>query len=225
MQPSDHNGQDGVTVPSRKTADPDEALSKANDSTGQRHNRMVNLPNAITIFRVLLVPIIVWLLTIGDLRLAFLLFCLAGVSDALDGFIAKRFDLRTELGSYLDPLADKLLISGVFITLGVLGEIPAWLVIAVVTRDILIVIAVLLSGLVGQPVRINPLVVSKINTSLQILLAATALADSGFQLGLSDVRQVLIWATAVFTVASLAAYIRAWLRHMTGASDQASKAP
>ena len=99
------------------------------------------------------VPVIFWLLLTGQTQAAFLVFVCAGISDAVDGYLAKRFDWRTELGSYLDPLADKLLIVSIYIALGVRGELPLWLVIAVVSRDILIVVAVLLSWLLDQPVR------------------------------------------------------------------------
>jgi cardiolipin synthase (CMP-forming) len=161
---------------------------------GPRH---LNIPNLITLGRVILVPVVFWLLVSGQTQLAFFAFVLAGVSDAVDGFIAKRFGLSTELGAYLDPLADKL-------------------VIAVVSRDILIVLGVMLAWLLEQPIRISPLIVSKANTVAQIVLAATVLADDGFGLGLETLRIVLVWITGVLTIASLAAYLRAWLRHMSG---------
>ena len=91
-----------------------------------------------------------------------------------------------------------------------------WLVIAVVSRDILILLAVLLSWLMDQPVRIKPLVVSKINTAAQLVLAATVLADEGFGLGLETTRLVLVWITGTLTILSLVAYLKAWLLHMTG---------
>src|SRR5690606_2631750 len=103
------------------------------------------------------VPVVFWLLVSGQTQLAFFAFVLAGVSDAVDGFIAKRFGLTTELGAYLDPLADKLLIVSIFLALGVKGALPSWLVIAVVSRDILIVLGVMLSWLLDHPVRIAPL--------------------------------------------------------------------
>lgn len=178
--------------------------------------RYLNLPNLITLGRVILVPIVFWLLVSGATQLAFFAFVLAGLSDAVDGFIAKRFGLATELGAYLDPLADKLLLVSIFVALGVMGLLPLWLVIAVVTRDILIVIGVMLSWLLDHPIRIQPLAVSKANTVSQILLAGTVLADAGFQLGLTEVRFVLVWITGALTVASLSVYLRAWLRHMSG---------
>ncbi len=176
----------------------------------------MNLPNLITLGRVILVPIVFWLLVSGETQAAFFVFLLAGVSDAVDGFIAKHFDQSTELGAYLDPLADKLLIVSIFVALGVRGALPSWLVIAVVSRDILIVLGVMLSWLLDHPMRISPFVVSKANTVAQIVLAGTVLADDGFGLGLETFRIALVWITGVLTVASLAAYLRAWLRHMSG---------
>ncbi|HJU30997.1 MAG TPA: CDP-alcohol phosphatidyltransferase family protein [Hyphomicrobiaceae bacterium] len=175
----------------------------------------MNIPNFITLGRIISVPIIFWLLLSGQNRIAFFVFVCAGISDAVDGYLAKRFDWRTKLGSYLDPLADKLLIVSIFIALGVRNELPLWLVIAVVSRDILIVAAVLLAWLLDQPVHIKPLAVSKANTALQILLAATVLADGAFALGLGTLRVVLVWITGALTFVSLAAYLRAWFMHMT----------
>ena len=179
----------------------------------------INIPNFITLGRVMSVPVIFWLLLTGRTQLAFLIFVLAGISDAVDGYLAKRFDWRTELGAYLDPLADKLLIVSIYIALGVRGELPLWLIIMVVSRDILIVVAVLLSWLMDQPVVIKPLAVSKANTVAQIVLAATVLADDGFGLGLQTLRWALVWITGALTLLSLAAYLKAWLMHMAGAAD------
>jgi cardiolipin synthase (CMP-forming) len=183
----------------------------------------LNIPNIITLGRVILVPVVFWLLVSGQTQAAFFAFVLAGLSDAVDGFIAKRYGLSTELGAYLDPLADKLLIVSIFVALGVRGALPSWLVIAVVSRDILIVTAVVLSWVLGNPVRISPLWVSKANTLAQIVLAATVLADDGFGFGMANLRILLVWITGVLTVASLAAYLRAWLRHMSGYESEEAK--
>ncbi len=96
---------------------------------------------------------------------------MAGVSDALDGWIARHFRWQTELGAYLDPAADKALLVSIFVTLGTRGYLPAWLVIAAVSRDVLILGAVMISWLMGQPVEVRPLFVSKMNTLGQITLA------------------------------------------------------
>src|SRR6187397_2933016 len=110
------------------------------------------------------------------MRLAFLLLLAAGLSDAVDGFLAKRFNMATELGAYLDPLADKAMIVSIYVMLALVGAIPLWLVILVVSRDIMIVSAVILSWLVDRPVKLKPLAVSKLNTVAQILLALVVLA-------------------------------------------------
>ncbi|WP_068460802.1 CDP-alcohol phosphatidyltransferase family protein [Hyphomicrobium sulfonivorans] len=183
---------------------------------GTRLDRALNLPNLITLMRVILVPVVFWLLITDQTQIAFMLFIVAGVSDAVDGYLAKTFGWQTELGAYLDPLADKLLIVSIFLALGVDGKLPLWLVVAVVSRDILIIMAVMLSWVLSNPVRIKPLVVSKANTVAQIVLAATVLADEGFGLGLGWARFALIWITGALTVASLAAYLHSWLLHMSG---------
>lgn len=176
----------------------------------------MSIPNIISLFRVILVPVIFWLLVTGELQIAFFVFLVAGISDAVDGFLAKRFGWATELGAYLDPLADKLLIVSIFVALGVRGDLPSWLVIAVVSRDLLIVMGVMLTWLMGNPAQIRPLAVSKANTLAQIVLAAAVLADEGFQLGLEVPRILLVWVTGALTLASLIGYIRAWHRHMSG---------
>ncbi len=178
------------------------------------YSRAANLPNLITLGRALLVPVVFWLVVSNKAQAAFGVFLLAGVSDAVDGYLAKRFGWQTTLGAYLDPLADKLLIVSIFVALGVLGELPSWIVIAVVSRDILIVLGVVLSWLLGQPVQIKPSLVSKANTTVQIGLAALVLADEGFHLGLDGVRHALVWLTAALTMASLALYARDWMQHM-----------
>jgi cardiolipin synthase (CMP-forming) len=177
---------------------------------------VINIPNFITLARIISVPVIFWALLSGQGRVAFIVFLCAGVSDAVDGFLAKRFGWRTELGAYLDPLADKLLIVSIFIALGVRNELPLWLVIAVVSRDILIIAAVLLAWLLDQPISIKPLSLSKANTVAQILLAAVVLADGAFGLGLTTPRGLLVWLTGALTLVSLAAYLRAWFMHMSG---------
>ncbi len=130
----------------------------------------MSIPNLITLARILVVPVIVWAITSGEMRIAFALFLAAGLSDLVDGFLAKRFGMATELGAYLDPLADKAMIVSIYVALGIAEAIPRWLVILVVSRDIMIVSAVILSWLVDKPVKLKPLTVSKLNTVAQIVL-------------------------------------------------------
>jgi cardiolipin synthase (CMP-forming) len=185
-------------------------------AAGSGRHLSINIPNVVTIGRVILVPVIFWLLVSGNTKLAFYAFVCAGVSDAVDGYLAKRFHLQTQLGALLDPLADKLLIVSIYVALGVAAKLPSWLVIAVVSRDILIVTGVVLAWMFGQAVHIKPLGVSKANTASQILLAATVLADEGFGLGLDQARTALVWITGTLTILSLAAYLRQWLGLMSG---------
>jgi cardiolipin synthase (CMP-forming) len=177
----------------------------------------VTIPNIITLGRVFLVPVVFWLLVSGRVQAAFWTFVVAGISDGVDGYLAKRYNWASELGAYLDPLADKLLVVSIFIAMGVLKELPSWLVIAVVSRDVIIVIAIMLTWLFSVPIKIKPFAVSKANTCAQLVLASTVLADVGFQLGLGTLRWWLIWLTATLTVASLLSYMVAWLKLMAGA--------
>ena len=117
------------------------------------------------------------------------------------------------------------MIVSIYVALGVAAKLPSWLVIAVVSRDILIVVGVLLAWLIGQPLKIQPRGVSKANTAAQITLAATVLADEGFNLGLDGLRVVLIWTTALLTGLSLAVYLKDWLSHMSGLPPASGSAP
>ena len=174
----------------------------------------MTLPNLITIARLLLVPLIVWLIVYGQAGFAFAVFVIAGVSDAIDGFLARQFDLRSDLGTYLDPIADKTLLVSIYVTLAIIGEIPVWLTILIVSRDFLIVGAVVLSWMLGEPTAVRPLRVSKINTAAQITFAAVVLGDLAFSINLAAVRVVLVYAVAVLTVGSAALYLIDWVRHM-----------
>ncbi len=183
----------------------------------------MTIPNLISIGRLLLVPRIVWLIVAGQFGAAFLFFLVAGVSDAIDGFIARTFDLRSDLGEYLDPIADKALLVSIYITLAYVGALPAWLAILVVSRDLLIVGAVVLSWMLGEPVATKPHWVSKVNTLFQISLAAFVLGDLALALDLTTVRLVAVYAVAALTVASGAVYLIDWVRHMAG--GEAGSAP
>ncbi len=177
---------------------------------------LVTIPNLITILRFLLVPAVVLAMLQSRWGWAFTGFIVAGVSDAVDGFVARNFNQRSRLGAYLDPMADKVLLVSVFVVLGIIGELPLWLVVAAVSRDALIICAVLLSTVMGQPVEMRPLLVSKANTAIQIVLAALVLGLLTFDLHLGLLRAFLILLSGLLTVASAAAYLVAWLRHMSG---------
>ena len=179
----------------------------------------MSIPNLITLGRVILVPVVFWLLLTGELKAAFLVFVVAGISDAVDGFLAKRFNWETELGAYLDPIADKLLIVCIFIALGVTGRLPSWLVIMVVSRDVLIVIAVVLSWLLGNPTPMKPLAVSKINTVAQIVLGGVVIAARAFHWDVDLSAELLMALVAALTLLSIAVYLQEWVRHVGGAHE------
>ena len=164
-------------------------------------------------------PVVVWLLVIGAYRLAFWLFVLAGVSDAIDGFLARQLDARSELGSYLDPLADKALLVGVYVTLGLQGHIPSWLVILVAFRDLLIIGGVLLLQTVGRRPAMAPLLVSKANTAAQISFAVLVLAAHAFEIDDRGVLTVLIFVVAATTLASGSAYLVKFFRQILNPAE------
>src|SRR6516225_10620323 len=140
----------------------------------------VSIPNIITLGRILLVPIVVWAIASNQMEIAFAVFVIAGVSDAVDGFLAKRFNMASELGAMLDPLADKALLVSIYMALGIWGAVPRWIVILVVSRDFMIVTAVIVSWLFDKPVAMKPSMLSKLNTVAQVAFAALVLGSLGF---------------------------------------------
>jgi len=174
-----------------------------------------NLPNLITVARMLMTPLAVTMIISQRFLAAFLIFILAGVSDAIDGFIAKNFDLRTELGAYLDPLADKALLISIYVSLAIYAGLPAWIAVTVVSRDVMILFAVLVSWLLDKPVEIRPVWVSKLNTVAQISLAGFALGVRAYGLDPQPLQTYLEWAVAGTTLASGGVYIAQWLDHMS----------
>lgn len=174
----------------------------------------MSIPNLITLCRILLVPVVVWAITAGEMRVAFVLFLAAGISDAVDGFLAKRFGMGTELGAFLDPLADKAMLVSIYVALGIMAVVPRWLVILVVSRDIMIVGAVMVSWLVNRPIPLKPLLVSKLNTVAQIALACVVLAALGFGFNAAITIELLVALVAVLTMLSVVFYVIEWMRHV-----------
>jgi len=182
---------------------------------GKHRVNIANIPNIITLARIMLVPIVVWAIASNQMEIAFAVFIVAGVSDAVDGFLAKRFNMTSELGALLDPLADKALLVSIYIALCIWGAIPRWIVILVVSRDIMIVSAVIVSWLFGKPVQMKPLMVSKLNTAAQVTFAALVLGSLGFGFQLSPYDSILMALVTVFTLSSVSLYLVEWIRHMS----------
>ncbi len=176
---------------------------------------VMTLPNLITIGRLIIVPLVIVMIVQGRWGAAFALFVIAGVSDAIDGYIARRFDMRSEFGAYIDPLADKALLVSIYVTLSIIGVLPAWLAIVVVSRDAMIVAAIMISWLMSRPVAIKPIAISKINTAVQIAFAAWILSKKGFGFELGSLDEAAMVLVASLTAASAGAYLVGWLRHMT----------
>ena len=166
-----------------------------------------NLPNLITLGRLLAVPITIWLILNNFVLAAFWLFVAAGVSDAIDGFIAKRWDQVTEIGKYLDPIADKSLLVSIYITLGIQGQLESWLVILVVFRDIMIVGAVILYQTMVRGLEVAPLFISKVNTLAQIIVAALVLGSNGYGVNLGLFFDLMVLIVAMTTFVSGLSYM------------------
>ena len=173
----------------------------------RRPGEVLNLANVITFARLCAVPMAVWFVLRHEPGWAFGVFAAAGVSDALDGWIARRRG-GSPLGAMLDPLADKALLVSMFVTLAATGVLPDWLAILVVFRDIVIVGGIVLMWQVGLPVRIRPLLISKVNTALQLLLVGAVLLLEGLGVRAPGFRAVLMGFVAFTTLASGAAYVR-----------------
>lgn len=169
-----------------------------------------DIPNLLTIARMLLVPPIVWMLLQRQFELALVLFFIAGFSDGLDGFLAKKMGWESRIGALLDPLADKLMLISCYLALAWLGLLPVWLVVLVLLRDLVIVIGATLYHFRIEKVEAAPTIVSKLNTLLQILLVLLVIAGQIITLDVSALVQAMVYAVAVTTVWSGIDYVFIW---------------
>ena len=174
--------------------------------------KLRHIPNVITVLRLLLVPPVVALILSGERTSALALFLVAGVSDAVDGFLARHFHWRSRLGALLDPLADKLLLLGTFVALAVEGLLPLWLLVAAVLRDVVILGGAGAYRLLIGRVDAEPLIISKINTLLQIMVALLALLPWESREAAREGLLGLQILTLVTIVGSGVAYVLGWSR-------------
>ncbi|MDA8852342.1 CDP-alcohol phosphatidyltransferase family protein [Hyphomicrobiales bacterium] len=178
----------------------------------------MNFANIITVFRLLLTPIIIWLIFSSYYLLGLIFFVLSGLSDALDGFIAKQFNQKTLLGSYLDPIADKALIVSSILALGYVGAIPPWLIILIVSRDLAILGAVIISWLIESSLKIEPIISSKINTFLQIFYIGLILFNLSTRESIYNLDSHILPFFAILiafsTLSSWFNYLMIWLKNM-----------
>jgi cardiolipin synthase (CMP-forming) len=182
-------------------------MPDGSDVGSARSTALLTLPNVITFARLCMVPMAVWFVLERGLIEAFFVFMAAGLSDALDGWLARRNGSGNSVGALLDPVADKALLVSMYVTLAAVNELPDWLAILVVFRDLVIVGGVIVLSVLGMPVAIKPLYVSKLNTALQIVLVAVTLLLAGYGLQAILAKQILIWVVGATTLASGAAYV------------------
>ena len=176
----------------------------------------MSIPNLITLARILAVPVILWAITSGEMRIAFVLFLVAGLSDLVDGYLAKRFGWTSELGKFLDPTADKLLLITVFVQAAWLSLVPWWLTAAVVARDVMIGLGALIFRLWFGPLHGRPTRVSKVNTAAQLIYVALVLLRAAAGQPPQAIMEVAAFITLATTALSGLHYLltftrRAWL--------------
>ncbi|HWA30778.1 MAG TPA: CDP-alcohol phosphatidyltransferase family protein [Rhizomicrobium sp.] len=171
-----------------------------------------NIPNFLTALRLAASPALVALLLHGRDYAALIVFVFAGLSDAADGFLAKRFHLQTRFGRYLDPAADKLLMLASFVTLTVLGVTPLWLTVLVIARDAVIVLAIGVALLWELPLRVTPSLLGKVSTAVQVIYVGVMLVMLTFDIQAEWLSRFGAFAVAFFTLASWFGYAQLWLR-------------
>ncbi len=168
------------------------------------------IPNLLTLARIVVCPILVLLLHNGNYETALVLFLAAGITDGLDGYIAKRFDCVSNFGAVLDPVADKLLIASTYIMLAILGDIPFWLLIVVMFRDLVIVVGYFIFVVMGIDVPMRPTYSSKVNTFVQISLMVAVLLEKSSIVQVPLIVDVLIFGVLITTVVSGVQYVWLW---------------
>jgi cardiolipin synthase len=175
----------------------------------------MNLPNILTLTRVLLIPVFVILIINKFLGWALVTFAIAGIMDGIDGLIARITHQRTELGAYLDPIADKLLLSAAFVTLAIIEILPSWLTVIVITRDVIILLGFLVLILTNYRPKIRPSLVSKVTTTFQITTILLVLI-TGYYPVFNKLSTIAIYGTTLFTILSGFHYIYVGTRILNG---------
>ncbi len=166
----------------------------------------MNLPNTLTVIRVILIPVFVILIINHSFGWALIIFAIAGMTDGLDGLLARLTRQKTELGAYLDPIADKLLLISSYLSLAIVEILPGWLSVIVITRDVIILLGILVIMLISRPPEIHPSFVSKMTTAFQILTVLLALL-AGHNPFFKQLTPIAIYTTTILTVLSGVHYI------------------
>lgn len=181
----------------------------------------MNIPNFLTIARILLIPLMVIFLLDGELASAFWVFVVAGITDGLDGFLARVLRQKTDFGAFIDPLADKLLLLTAYVSLAVLNFLPKWLAVVVVSRDVLICGGIGVLMLYNRNFAIRPSMISKVTTLLQLLTVAFHLGQQ-YIVPFKEYRMGLIFLTTAFTILSGGHYLWRGFR-ILGSPDEATR--
>ncbi|MCF7821372.1 MAG: CDP-alcohol phosphatidyltransferase family protein [Mariprofundaceae bacterium] len=172
---------------------------------------ILNVPNILTLARIIITPVIVYAILSDEAVMALVLMIAAGITDMLDGAIARYFNQRTTVGAYLDPLADKLMLISMFVTLFIIGEVPLFLFLAVIFRDVIIVVGAIAYEMVTHSLKMEPSMVSKVTTFMQIVYVVTLLLHMASPLEEIWIERVM-WATFVITCISGLHYLLVWTR-------------
>ncbi len=170
---------------------------------------IINFPNLLTLTRILLTPIIVYSILEGRAVQALWLMVIAGLTDMLDGAIAKHFHMQTVVGAYMDPIADKLMLVSTIVSLFIMGQTPLFLFLAVVFRDVIIVVGAVAYELVTRRLEMRPTYISKATTVMQIVYVSVALLHMTYPLP-AAIMQTVQWATFLLTCASGIQYMVLW---------------
>jgi len=175
-------------------------------------DRILNIPNLLTLARILITPFIIYAILEHQAVLALILMAAAGVTDMLDGAIARYFNQRSTVGAYMDPLADKLLLISTIVTLYFIDHLPLYLFLAVIFRDLIIVVGAIAYEMVTHKLEMQPSIASKITTFLQITLVLAVLSEMAWQIPGQDLLQISILLTFTLTCISGLQYMVVWMR-------------
>lgn len=179
----------------------------------------MNLPNLLTLLRILLTPLMVILLIDGKVYEAFGIFVLAGFTDAMDGLLARVLRQKTRIGAILDPIADKLLLNSSYVALSIMGFLPGWLAVIVISRDVIIVFGVLLLFLIQGGIEIRPSILGKITTFSQLSTVFCVFWNYNFDF-MDPFMPLLFVATALVTVTSGFHYMALGIQHLGAVEDE-----
>jgi len=190
-------------------------MASHRNSENRKSSPPINIPNILTIIRILITPLFVIFLIRKMFSLALLSFAVAGISDGLDGLLARYFDQRTTLGALLDPIADKLLLTTAFISLAVFRLLPPWLTVVVISRDVVIALGVAVFAITNTRFEIKPTLASKLTTVFQVATVCLVLLNTIIP-GVSALGTPFFWATAALTIFSGLHYLYIGLNILQG---------